>query len=152
MANTYSKIYIHIVFAVKDRGTNLPITVLPRLHAYMAEVLRKSGFYPVIIGGIHNHVHLLIELKPDQQLSAMVRELKVSSAKFINANRLCQSHFSWQRGYSAFSYSASQKENVINYIEHQFEHHKNRSLNDEIRLLYDKFGIEYDERFIFDDF
>lgn len=151
MANTYSKIYIQIIFAVKNRETNLPITVLPRVHAYMAETLRNLGYTPIIVGGIHNHVHLLIDLKPNQLLADMVRELKVSSTKFINTNRLCLNTFSWQRGYAAFSYSASQKEVVKNYIKNQFEHHKNRSLNDEIRFLYDKFGIDFDEKYLFEE-
>ena len=151
MANTYTKIYFHIIFAVKGRESMLPLTEQMRVQQYMATVLRTLGQTPIAIGGTENHVHLLVEYRPNIGLADMVREVKTSSTKFINCNRLIPYKFSWQRGYGCFSYSPSQIDVVKRYVLNQLEHHKRVSFREEITTTYAKFGIDYDEKYIFED-
>ena len=151
MANTYTRIYLHLIFAVKGRESLLPIYIQPRVHAYMTSILNNLGHHPIAVGGIDNHVHILLGYSPTQSIPDLARELKVSTTKFINTNGFIPFVFNWQRGYSCFSYSQSQVEAVKQYIRHQPEHHKGISLRDEVMKIYEKFGVEYDERYIFEE-
>lgn len=151
MSNTYTKIYLHIVFAVKQRECMISPPIQQRLHVYFASILTKAGHYPVAIGGTDNHVHLLIDYKPTQHIPDMVRELKVASAKLINTQHMIPFIFSWQRGYGCFSYSPSQIDGVKQYILNQVLHHKKMTLREEMTMIYDRFGIEYDRRYIFEE-
>lgn len=151
MSNTYTKIYLHLIFAVKGRESLIPTLAQPNIHAYMAGVLRRSGHYPIIIGGTDNHVHILIDYTPTKLLPDTVRELKVSTTKFINTQGIIPYMFAWQRGYSCFSHSQSQIEAVKEYIRRQYEHHKGVSLRDEIVRIYARHGIEYNEEYIFEE-
>lgn len=150
MANTYTKIYLHIVFAVKSRESFIPITIQQRIHLYMAGQLKNMGQYPVAIGGVDDHVHLLIDHRPNISVADIVKQLKTSTAKLINDNHLLLFNFVWQRGYSCFSYSASQVADVKRYILQQHEHHKGMSFREELIKTYERFGIEYDPRYIFE--
>ena len=152
MANTYTKIYLHIVFAVKGREALLPTRVQDRIYRYMATVLRDKGHFPIAIGGTENHVHILIDYNLSQPIPDMVRELKICVTKLINTNHLIPSQFAWQRGYACFSYSSSQVPAVNNYIMHQAEHHRKMTLSDEMTAIYKRFGIEYDEKYMFESF
>ena len=151
MANTYTKIFFHIVFAVKGRESLLPLTEQLRVHKYMEATLRNMGQTPIAIGGVENHVHILIEFKPNISISDMVRDLKTSVTKMINSKHLVAYQFAWQRGYACFSYSPSQIDSVKKYILNQPMHHKNISLREEMKIAYDRFGIEFDEKYIFEE-
>ena len=148
MANTYTKIYIHIVFAVKNRINSIPPTFIQRLYAYINGTLNKMGHYPIAIGGTENHIHILIDYNVNQKISDLVRDLKTMSSRFINDEAILRGKFEWQTGYACFSYSHSHVDAVKNYINRQFEHHKNTTLEDEIRSMLDKFGVKYDEKYI----
>ncbi len=149
MSNTYAKIYLHIVFAVKGRESFLTPLMQQRLHLYFSSLLQTMGHYPVAIGGIDNHVHLLIDYKPSQPIPDMVRELKTASTKLINDNHMIPFRFAWQRGYACFSYSPSQLDAVKRYVNNQAEHHRKLAFVDEVKMMYEKFGVQYDERYIF---
>ncbi len=151
MSNTYSKIYLHIIFAVKHRESLMPPAEQPRLHQYFASMLQKAGHFPIAIGGTDNHVHILIDYKPSQSIPDMVKDLKVASAKFINSHRLIPFSFAWQRGYGCVSYSPSQIDAVRQYIINQKQHHEKMTLREEMTTIYDRFGIDYDPRFIFEE-
>ncbi len=151
MSNTYTKIYLHIVFAVKNRESLLTPIAQQRVHLYLAKMLNNAGHLPIAIGGVDNHVHILLDYKPTQPIPDMVRELKVAAAKMINAERLTPYSFAWQRGYGCFSYAPSQIEAVSRYIANQKEHHKRVTLREEMIATYTRFGIEFDERYVFDD-
>lgn len=151
MSNTYTKIYLHLVFAVKQRECMISPHIQQRLHLYFASILTQAGHYPVAIGGTDDHIHLLIDYKPTQPIPNMVRELKVASAKLINTHYMIPFSFSWQRGYGCFSYAPSQIENVKNYVLNQSTHHKKMTLREEMIMIYNRFGIEYDPQYIFDD-
>ncbi|MDE6536084.1 MAG: IS200/IS605 family transposase [Muribaculaceae bacterium] len=148
MANTYTKIYLHIIFAVKNRNALLPAIYLPKIHAYIGGIIRKLGHVPVSIGGTENHVHCLILYNPNQPIPDMVRDLKSASSAHINQERYIPFRFEWQRGYGCFSISHSHVDSVTNYIRNQFEHHKNISLEDEIQKILTKYNVEYDPKYI----
>ncbi len=117
----------------------------------MGGVLREQGHYPMAIGGIENHVHILIGYNVNISIPDTVRNLKTSTSRFINDLNIIPFRFEWQRGYGCFSYSRSHVDNVINYIKRQHEHHKSRSLEEEMRNIMDRFGIDYDERYMIKD-
>lgn len=96
-----------------------------------------------------DHVHILIGIRPSQSISDLMKDVKQSSSLWINQNKLTAGHFEWQEGFGAFSYSKSQIPNVINYIQNQETHHKNKTFNEEYIDFLDKFEVEYDEKYIF---
>ena len=151
MANTFSKINIHLVFAVKNRESLLPHEYLPQIHAYIAQTLRNLGHVPIIVGGIEDHVHILFSYNINQTIPEMVRTVKTAVTNFINSHGMLNYRFSWQRGYACFSYSQSQLPAVINYIKNQEAHHNRHGFNDECRRLLDIFDVKYDPKYLFVD-
>ncbi len=151
MANTFSQVYLHIVFAVKNSNSRIPATYLPRVHAYIGGVLRQHGHIPYSVGGIDNHVHILVGYNINQPVPDMVRDVKSSTSRFISESHIIPFKFEWQTGYGCFSYSPSHVENVKRYIENQHQHHKSVSLEDEIRNILERYGVEYDERYLIRD-
>lgn len=148
MANTYTKIYLHVVFAVKHRNALLPADHLQEVHAYLGGIFRRLGHIPIAIGGIEDHVHCLILYNKNQLIKDTMREVKASSSTHINHERYYPYKFEWQRGYSVFSISEPHVPAVIDYIEHQFEHHRNTTLEDEAKRLLEIHQIEYDIKYI----
>ncbi|MEZ3562887.1 MAG: IS200/IS605 family transposase [Duncaniella sp.] len=148
MANTYTQVYLHIIFAVKNRASLLPATSLTRVHSYIGGVLKQHGHIPLAIGGIDNHIHIMVAYNIRQSISDMIRDIKSSSSRFINESRIIPFHFEWQSGYGCFSYSHSQINSVCEYINHQHEHHKSISLETEVRTILDRLGMTYDERYV----
>ena len=150
MANTYSQINIHCVFAVKSRENIITNHFRDELHRYMSGILKNDGVFPLAVGGWKDHVHVFFELKPDLKISDLMRMLKATSSKWINENKFVLGKFQWQEGYGAFSYSRSQRDNVINYIMKQEEHHKGRTFREEYLDLLKKFKVEYKEEYVFE--
>ena len=151
MASTLSKIYIHLIFAVKGRYSLIPLQWLPTVHAYMAATIRSLGHECVVVGGTENHVHILIEYNINKLLPDMIRDLKIATTKFINLKRFVVGRFQWQRGYAVLSYSKSAIPQLKEYIGYQFEHHKGVSLDEEVRKFLDRYEIEYDGQYLFED-
>ena len=150
MANTYSQINIHCVFAVKSRENIITNHFRDELQRYMSGILKNDGVFPLAVGGWKDHVHVFFELKPDLKISDLMRMLKATSSKWINENKFVLGKFQWQEGYGAFSYSRSQRDNVINYIMKQEEHHKGRTFREEYLDLLKKFKVEYKEEYVFE--
>jgi len=150
MANTYSQIYIHIVFAVKGRQNLIPKDIRESLHKYITGIVKKRDQKMLAIFCMPDHVHILIGLKPLIAISDLVRDIKANSSKFINDNKWIRGKFNWQEGFGVFSYSRSQIDNVISYILNQEEHHKKRTFKEEYLDLLKKFEIEYDEKYLFE--
>ena len=149
MSNTYTQIHIHAVFAVQNRLSLISPKWKDRLYMYITGVVQKSGHKLIAINGTADHVHILFGMRPTQSLSELMKNIKGSSSKWINDERLVCGKFSWQEGYGAFSYGKSQIPAVINYINNQEEHHKKTSFSEEYKKFLDAFGIEYDEQFVF---
>ena len=150
MANTYSQINIHCVFAVKGRENLISKEFRDELHRYMSGILKNDNAYPLSVGGWKDHVHVFFELHPDSKISDLMRMLKASSSKWINDNKFVKGKFQWQEGYGAFSYSRSQRNNVINYIMNQEDHHKKQTFREEYLELLTKFEIEFKNEYVFE--
>jgi REP element-mobilizing transposase RayT len=150
MANTYTQINIHVVFATAGRETILKKEIRERLFSYLAGTIKGLGLFPLAVNGSKDHVHLFFELNPDKSLSKVVQEIKSNSSKWINDNRLLPGHFSWQKGYGGFSYSRSQRNDVIRYIMNQEKHHAKRSFKEEYLELLSKFEIDFDDNYLFE--
>ena len=151
MANTYTQIHIHAVFAVQNRMSLINISWQERLYKYIIAVIQKHGHKVLSIGGMADHVHILFGFRPTQALSNLIQEVKRDSSEWINKEKLVMGKFSWQEGYGAFSYGKSQIPDVANYIETQERHHKKHTFREEYIEFLKKFDIEYDERYIFKD-
>jgi REP element-mobilizing transposase RayT len=149
MANTYSQIYIQIVFAVEGRQNLIDPIHNDDLQKYITGIVTKQNQKLIVINNMPDHVHLLIGQRPDSALSDLVGDIKSGSTNFINRQRWVKGRFNWQEGFGAFSYSRSQLDTVIRYIQNQQKHHKKRSFHDEYVSLLDKFEVPYDERYIF---
>lgn len=147
MANTYLKIYIHAIFAVKERIACIPPIHQSKLFKYITGIINGLGHKSLAVGGTDNHVHILMSYNPDVKLSDTMRDIKANSSKFINQNRWLKCRFEWQRGYAAFSYSQSQIDTVIKYIMNQPLHHQGMTLDEEIKQFMSRYEIEYDERY-----
>ena len=150
MPNTYSQIYIHIVFAVKGRQNLIPKIHREELHKYITGIVQNRGQKMLAIFSMPDHTHLLTGLIPSISISELVRDIKAGSSKFINDNKWIKGKFNWQEGFGAFSYSRSQIDTVINYILHQEEHHRKRTFKEEYIELLKKFEVEYDEKYLFE--
>ena len=149
MANTYSQIYIQIVFAVEGRQNLIPPERNNELQKYITGIVSGQKQKLIAINNMPDHLHLLVGLKPDLALSDLVRDVKAGSSKFINEQRWVMGRFSWQEGFGAFSYSRSQLDAVIRYIQDQQKHHAKKSFREEYVELLEKFGVDYDPRYIF---
>lgn len=149
MANTYTQIYIQVVFAVQGRRNLIQPDRKAELQKYITGIVTRQGQKLLAIHCMPDHTHLLIGLKPDKALSDLVREIKTGSTHHINEQRWMAGRFSWQEGFGAFSYSHSQITAVIRYVENQVEHHKKQSFREEYLEFLAKFRVPFDERYIF---
>ena len=139
MANTYSQIYIQIVFAVEGRQNLIDPQRNDELQKYMTGIVTAQRQKLIAINNMPDHAHILIVQRPDSMLSDLVGDIKAGSTNFINRNRWVKGRFNWQEGFGAFSYSRSQLDTVISYVQNQQKHHKKRSFRDEYVALLDKF-------------
>ncbi len=150
MANTYSQIYIQIVFAVKGRENLIGRDWKDELYKYITGIVKNHHQKLLAIGGVADHVHILLNIKPNIALSDLVRDIKANSSRFINEKRFVRGKFSWQEGFGAFSYSISQLDDVIRYVQNQEEHHRETSFKDEYLKYLKRFDIEFDENYVFE--
>lgn len=146
--NSYSQIYIMVVFAVKHREAMLGKESRPLIYKAIRTIVADHGEGSVVIdiNGTGDHIHILLGLSTNISISTIVREIKSRSSRWINEQNLTKNHFEWQRGYGAFSYSQSALPNVRTYITNQEEHHTKHSYREEFEGLLIKFGIDYDPR------
>ena len=151
MANTYTKIHIQFIFAVKYRDGVIHRTWKNELYKYITGIVQTQKHKMLAINGMPDHVHLLAGIRPAQSISSLLQDIKGSSSKWINDNKLVKGRFEWQEGYGAFSYGASQLNKVINYIMNQEIHHKKISFRSEYLSFLKKIEVDYDEKYIFQD-
>ena len=149
MANTYTQLYIHCVFAPKFREALLQPEWDERLRMYISGIVRLNEHKMIAINNMPDHVHLLVGLNPKQSISEMIKLIKCDSSEWINKEKLTKRKFHWQDGYGAFTNSKTQLDAVVNYIANQQEHHKKVSFISEYLNMLKKFEVEYDERYIF---
>jgi REP element-mobilizing transposase RayT len=149
MANTYTQLFVQVVFAVQGRENIIPPVHCETLHRFITAVLQTDGHKMLAIFCMPDHVHVLVGLNPAISISDMVLDIKRASTNFINNNRLIPGHFHWQKGYGAFSYSKSQLPQVIRYILNQEAHHRRKTFREEYLDFLQLFDITYDDRYVF---
>lgn len=148
MANTYSRFYVHLVFAVKYRECLIQESWEDELYAYIAGIIKSKKHFPIKVNGHRDHVHILFDFNLNCLISDLVREIKKASTKFINENNYSKHKFQWQSGYAAFSVGWAEKEKMIKYIANQKIHHKKNKGVTEYKTLMDNFEISYNEKYL----
>lgn len=150
MPQSLSFLLVHLVFSTKDRAPVLDEKVRPALHAYLATVARNADCECFRVGGVADHVHLAIRLSRTITVAKLVEELKTSSSKWLKTQSPSMAGFSWQRGYGAFSVGPADLDALRQYIDTQEEHHQSRTFQQEYRAFLTKYGIEFDEQYVWD--
>ena len=151
MANTYSQLYVQIVFAVKGRQNLISKKWKNEIYKYITGIITNQKQKLIAINGMPDHIHILVGIKPNIALSDLVLDIKSSSSKFINEQRWINGNFEWQAGFGAFSHSHSQLTNVIKYIENQEEHRRTKTFQEEYIAFLKLFNIDFKDDYIFDD-
>ena len=150
MPQSLSQVILHLIFSSKNREPWLDADVRPRMHAYLATICRDLDAEAFRVGGVADHVHLVVTLPRTLSQSALVEEIKKLSSKWIKGLDPKCRQFYWQRGYGAFSLGRSQLDAVVKYISEQEEHHRRVSFQDEFRRVLTKYGVPLDERYVWD--
>jgi REP element-mobilizing transposase RayT len=146
MSHSYSNNHLHVVYSTMNRKDLIPPQFEKRLYPFIAEIAREHEIPLIAAGGMPDHTHLLFLLPPAMALSDAINKFKANSSRFIRQQGI---EFSWQKGYGAFSVSASQVETVKAYIRNQREHHKKRNFEQEFVALLKKAGVPYDPKYVF---
>jgi REP element-mobilizing transposase RayT len=150
MANTYTKIYLQLVFTPFSRENIIPSRYKEELHKYTTGIIQNRKHKLLAINFMPDHVHIFIGYNPVQPLPDLLRDIKANTSKFINENKLVAGKFRWQDGYGSFSYSHSQIDKVVQYIVHQEEHHKKASFKKEYMRLLEKYNVDFNPKYLFD--
>jgi len=150
MANTYSQISIHSVFAVKGRENFILSEWRNYLHKYISGIITGKGAKSLAVGGWKDHVHIFFGMPETTCIADFVGAVKAISSGWVNQNKLIKGVFRWQSGYGAFSHSKSQRDTVINYIINQEDHHKIKTFKEEYLKMLNDFEVEFDEKYLFD--
>ncbi len=152
MANTYSQITIQLIFAVRNREAMIASSFRETLHKYITGIIKNQKQKLLAINSVSDHIHILIGQSPSCCLSDLVREIKSESSRFINENKYSKFKFYWQEGFGSFSYSRSQRDNVIKYIMNQEIHHQKKTFKEEYLEFLKEFEIDFDSAYLFDFF
>ncbi len=150
MAHSYSQIIIHYIFSTKNREKWIRGDIQPRIWQYLGGIAKNNNILPYSIGGIEDHVHMLVILPRTISISDAIQKIKGGSSFWIHSTFPDLKKFNWQNGYGAFSISYSKMEDVRRYIENQKAHHRKMTFKEEFIEFLEKHGIEYDERYLWD--
>ncbi|WP_114792921.1 IS200/IS605 family transposase [Niabella yanshanensis] len=151
MSNTYTRIYIHIIFAVRYRRAAIEQAWEDQLHKCITGIVQNNGHKIIAINAASDHLHLFIRLNRVQSISDLMRQVKGDSSEFINKKNFIKHKFYWQEGHGTFSNSRSQIDAVAKYIMNQKQHHVNTRFRDEYADMLKKYKIDYNKQFIFHD-
>ena len=150
MANTFSQVYLHYVFSVKGRENLISNKNKEELQKYITGIVSNRNHKLLAINCMPDHTHVFVNFKSNMLISELVQEVKAISSKFINEKKWVLGKFQWQEGYGVFSYSHSQIDNVIKYINNQENHHKRKTFKEEYLEILKKNDIHYDDRYLFE--
>ncbi len=150
MANTYTQIYVQIIFAVQGRENLIHENLRDELEKYICGIITNNKSKPLAIYSNPDHTHILIGLHPTISVATMAGDIKASSSKWINEKKVILGKFNWQDGYGAFTYSKSQINDVAKYILNQPEHHKRTTFREEYLSTLQKLEIDFNEVYLFD--
>ena len=149
MANTFTQIYMHNVFAVDFRQSLIKPEWEVELYKYITGIVQEQKQKMIAINGVTDHIHFVIGMKPTCVLSDLNREIKKATNDFIKEKRFTRTRFKWQEGFGAFSVSPNALDNVVKYVMNQKEHHKIVTFKSEYLRFLKEYRIEYDERYLF---
>jgi REP element-mobilizing transposase RayT len=150
MPQSLSLVVIHVIFSTKDRHAFLDPDTRTKLHAYLATVARNADCECYRAGGMTDHVHLGIRLSRTVTIAELVENLKTSSSKWLKTQSPALKSFSWQLGYGCFSVGPTDMDALCAYIDQQEEHHRKRTFQEEFRMFLKKYGVEYNEAYVWD--
>ena len=150
MANTYSQLYTHVVFAVKGRRSLIDFSWESELYLYIIGIIQNRGHTAIAINGMPDHIHILFGIMPDKTVSELVREIKKSSNSFINRKGYSKEVFAWQVGFGAFSVDNRSVDRIANYIRNQKNHHNQISFKREYINLLEQYKIDFVDEYLFD--
>ncbi len=150
MGQTYTRLFIHITFATKNRRRCIHPEFASQLFAYMGGICKNLGVIPIEINGPEDHVHVFVAIPPTIAISDLVRFLKANSSRWVHESFPAHKGFRWQAGFAAFSVDPAGVDIVSRYIEGQQEHHRRKTFHDEYIALLEEHGITYDEKYMWD--
>jgi putative transposase len=151
MSQSLSKLMVHIVFHVKHNSCLIRREDKHELYAYMGSIINDNESIPIIINGVDNHVHILTIMSKNIALAKLVEEIKRHSSRWIKTKDTHYANFKWQGGYAGFSVSESVLPIIKRYIENQEEHHKKINYKEEYLMFLREYGIEFDEKYLWND-
>jgi putative transposase len=146
MSHSYCTNIVHCVFSTKNREESIPEDMLEKLWAYLSGIAKNHSIGTLAIGGITNHVHVLIAVPQTMTIASAVNALKANSSRWMREHG---NTFEWQKGYGAFSVSPSQVESVKHYVRTQAAHHAKHTFEEEFTSLLQKRGVPYDPKYVF---
>ena len=150
MANTYTCLHYHVIFSTKNRERWITPEFEERIWAYLGGIARQNDITPLLVGGVDDHIHMLLSIPPAISVSEALKRIKGGSSGWIKENFPGLQGFGWQDGYGAFTVSKSQIPEVEGYVRGQREHHRVKTFQEEYRALLDKHGVEYNEKYLWD--
>lgn len=150
MANTYRKIYLQIVFAVKNKQALLDKSWRHEVFKYIAGIINQRDHYSLAVNGTNDHIHIFFDYKPHELIEDLVREIKKASSTYIKNKNLSPFKFEWQSGYGVFSHGYREKSIIINYVMNQEEHHQKKSFRKEYMAFLSSYNIDFKEEYVFD--
>lgn len=151
MSQSLSKLYVHLIFHVKNSQVIIPDENKKALYAYIGSIIKDNESIPIIINGTTDHIHILCVMFKNIALAHLIEEIKRNSSRWIKTQESKNGHFAWQGGYGGFSVSQSLHEKTRIYIERQEEHHKKMSFKEELIMFLKEYGIEYNEKYLWID-
>jgi REP element-mobilizing transposase RayT len=146
MPQSLAFLLAHLIFSTKDRAPLLTANVRADLHSYLATIARNADCECYRVGGVADHVHIAVRLSRTITLAKLIQDLKTSSSHWLKTQSPALQHFSWQKGYGAFSVSPADLEPLRHYIDSQEDHHRKRTYQEEYRTFLVKYGVDFDER------
>ena len=150
MSQSLTQLYAHLIFSTKHRKPFLDDEVRPRVNAYLATIVRNLDSQHVVVGSVADHVHILFDMGKMHPPVKFVEKVKRESSKFIKTLGTKYQNFYWQRGYGMFSVSPTHRSDVETYVREQEEHHRTKSFQDEYREFLNRYGIEFNEEYVWD--
>lgn len=151
MAQSLSKLYIHVIFHIKSTSVKILNNNRNDLYAYLGSIIKDNECIPVIINGTEDHVHILLVLSKNITLAKLVEEIKRHSSRWIKTKDSYYRMFAWQGGYAGFSVSPSVHDKTKHYILNQEKHHKKMSFNEELIAFLKEYKIEYNNQYLWTD-
>ena len=151
MAQSLSKVFVHIIYHVKTTSVKIREEDENELYAFIGDVIKSNDSIPIVMNGMDDHVHILLVISKNIALAKLVQEIKGKSSRWIKELHPYYKNFSWQKGYGSFSVSFSQHNGTKLYIENQKEHHKKIIFQEEYLEILKEYNIEFNEQYLWSD-